>query len=213
MTPKITVAKDGPLLIDGCETLLSPDPNKKFKTRPKMALCRCGNSKALPFCDNSHKACEFKGDKQEGHPQNKRRDYTGKEVTVHYNLGICSHAAYCITGLPQVFDVEKKPWVQPDNASVEEVIDVVRRCPSGALSVTAAEKTISGDGTTEPKMIVIPNGPLVVKGGAELTGQGVSWAEGTTSDHFTLCRCGKSKNRPFCDGTHKEAPFERPDTH
>ncbi len=213
MAPKITVTENGPLLVEGCETLISPDPNKTLETKPKMALCRCGDSKKLPFCDGSHTACGFKGSKEEGHPKDKRRDYTGKDATVHFNLGICAHAAYCITGLPRVFDVEKKPWVQPDNASKEEVIDVVRRCPSGALSVTVDGETFSGDGTSESKMVVVPNGPLVVKGGAELSGQGVEWAEGTSNDHFTLCRCGKSKNRPFCDGAHKEAPFERPDNH
>jgi CDGSH-type Zn-finger protein len=211
MAPKISVAEDGPLLVNGCERLLSPDPNQTLEAKPKMALCRCGVSKDLPYCDGSHKPQGFRGDKEDDRPRDKKRAYTGKETTVHFNLGICAHAAYCVTGLPGVFDVDKRPWVQPDNASAEEILDVVRRCPSGALSATAGNETAWGDGTAEAKMVVIPNGPLVVKGGVPIAGQGVAWAEGASEDHYTLCRCGKSKNKPFCDGTHKKAPFERPD--
>src|SRR5918994_1557149 len=61
------------------------------------------------------------------------RAYTAPGVTVYYDRGRCLHFAECVRGLPQVFDVEKRPWIQPENASVEEVAEVVRRCPSGAL--------------------------------------------------------------------------------
>jgi uncharacterized Fe-S cluster protein YjdI len=61
------------------------------------------------------------------------RAYTAPGVTVYYERGRCLHFAECVRGLPQVFDGHKRPWIQPENASAEEVAEVVRRCPSGAL--------------------------------------------------------------------------------
>ncbi|ARJ50820.1 (4Fe-4S)-binding protein [Staphylococcus lutrae] len=62
------------------------------------------------------------------------KQYTGEKVNVHFEPGRCVHAAECVRGLSDVFDVEKRPWIQPDNAEVTDVIKVVERCPSGALT-------------------------------------------------------------------------------
>jgi uncharacterized Fe-S cluster protein YjdI len=61
------------------------------------------------------------------------RPYTTPGVRVFYDRGRCLHFAECVRGLPEVFDVKKRPWIQPQNASTEQVAEVVRRCPSGAL--------------------------------------------------------------------------------
>ncbi|MEV1044402.1 (4Fe-4S)-binding protein [Streptomyces sp. NPDC049916] len=62
-----------------------------------------------------------------------RRSYEGRSVTVTFEAALCRHAAECVRGLPEVFDTARRPWIQPDAADAGRVVDVVRRCPSGAL--------------------------------------------------------------------------------
>ncbi|WP_086428632.1 (4Fe-4S)-binding protein [Staphylococcus cornubiensis] len=62
------------------------------------------------------------------------KQYTGEKINVYFEPKRCVHATECVRGLGKVFDVDKRPWVQPDNAPVEDVIKVVERCPSGALT-------------------------------------------------------------------------------
>ena len=64
-----------------------------------------------------------------------RRTYSGLDVDVSYDSDVCIHAAECVKGLPSVFDTKAHPWIQPDNASAEDVIAQVARCPSGALQI------------------------------------------------------------------------------
>ncbi len=67
------------------------------------------------------------------------KEYRGAEITVTYDAEICRHAAECVRGLPEVFDVRRRPWIQPDNAEPELVAEVIRRCPSGALQYRFAD--------------------------------------------------------------------------
>ena len=101
--------------------------------------------------------------------------------------------------MPKVFRLGKEPWIEPTELTAEEFIAIVKQCPSGALSYS-----ISGieyrDQDREPAIIVSKNGPYVMTGGPDL--DGANLGEGTSEVHFTLCRCGGSKNKPFCDGTH-----------
>lgn len=62
-----------------------------------------------------------------------RKAYTSNDITVTFDAAICEHSGNCVRGLPAVFDTNQRPWIQPANASAEEVADAVRRCPSGAL--------------------------------------------------------------------------------
>ena len=62
-----------------------------------------------------------------------RKAYRGRSITVTFDAGLCRHAAACVTGLPEVFDIDRRPWIRPDAADAERVAAVVRRCPSGAL--------------------------------------------------------------------------------
>ena len=66
--------------------------------------------------------------------KDKRRNYPGKEITVHDNRKICSHAAECVNNLSSVFKLGSRPWINPDASKMNDIVDVVRRCPSGALS-------------------------------------------------------------------------------
>ncbi|MGH9918562.1 MAG: (4Fe-4S)-binding protein [Nitrososphaerales archaeon] len=64
-----------------------------------------------------------------------RKSYIGKNVTVSFDPEVCEHSGNCVGGLPGVFDTERKPWIEPDSASADEVVAQVRRCPSGALRI------------------------------------------------------------------------------
>ncbi|RCV49376.1 (4Fe-4S)-binding protein [Marinitenerispora sediminis] len=68
-----------------------------------------------------------------------QKAYEGRSVTVTFEAGRCQHAAECVRGLPEVFDTARRPWIQPDGAPVDRVVEVVRRCPSGALRYRLAD--------------------------------------------------------------------------
>ena len=131
--------------------------------------------------------------------EDKRESYLGKKITIHDNRGICAHAGRCTDGLASVFRLKEEPWIHPDAESVDEIIATIQKCPSGALSYSIDDLE-HGDQNGEPSIFIAPNGPYVVSGVPDLvdTIQG----EGASREHFTICRCGGSKNKPFCDGTH-----------
>ncbi len=134
----------------------------------------------------------------------KKHQYDGKNVIVSYDLGRCIHAGECVRGLPHVFDPGRKPWIQPDRADVDELLRVVDRCPTGALQ---AERKDGGDplpAASANSVTVDPNGPLLLRGDLRFTTPG---GEQATDTRLALCRCGASKNKPYCDNSHKEAGF------
>ncbi len=135
----------------------------------------------------------------------KLKDYQGTEITIHDNRGICCHDGSCVKLLPKVFRRHEKPWINPNGAIVEEIIEVVKKCPSGALSYTIESKRYKNL-DTEPMIKVSKNGPLEIKGFILLKDDEKSKPE--SEEHFCLCRCGGSKNKPFCDGSHHENGFE-----
>jgi CDGSH-type Zn-finger protein/uncharacterized Fe-S cluster protein YjdI len=128
-------------------------------------------------------------------------DYKGKRLTIENVDGRCIHSRYCVLNLPNVFvpNVDG-PWIKPDAASAEATIAVIAKCPSGALRYRP-----EGDTPAEAKpgvntIRVWENGPLAVH--AELT-----VGENASSYRATLCRCGDSKNKPYCDHSHEAAKF------
>jgi CDGSH-type Zn-finger protein len=202
--PSIECAPNGPLLVRGLENLVDLRDGRTLDTSEVVALCRCGASANKPFCDGQHAKVGFVDVKQEGRARDGRRDYAGEQITVHDNRGVCSHAAFCTDRLPAVFRHKESPWIAPDEAAVEEVIEIVEACPSGALSYS-----IGGvehrDQENPAGVLVVPSGPYAVQGGAELD---TEWGDGASREHFNLCRCGASKNKPFCDGAHWDSKFD-----
>jgi CDGSH-type Zn-finger protein len=171
------------------------------------ALCRCGGSAKKPFCDGTHRRNGFQDKNLADPSKNKRTAYAGKSVTILDNRAICAHAGFCSDGLKEVFKEEGDPWIDPDGASVAQVIATIERCPSGALSYAIEGKEV-GDRPGSACVTVTRDGPYAVSGGVELAG--VSFGDGASQEHYTLCRCGASKNKPFCDGSHWDAGFKDP---
>lgn len=194
--PRITPLKNGPLRVTGLERVDSVEG--PIACGETAALCRCGHSQKKPFCDGTHAHVGF-SDEKTGDAADRRVDYLGKGITIHDNRSICAHAAFCTNELASVFRYGQKPWIDADGASVEAIVELVHKCPSGAISYSLPDAG-GPDLERPPSVFAAPRGPYVVKGGCEL--EGVSWAQGASQEHFTLCRCGGSKNKPFCDGTH-----------
>jgi CDGSH-type Zn-finger protein/uncharacterized Fe-S cluster protein YjdI len=133
------------------------------------------------------------------------RKYEGAEITVSFDLKRCIHAEECIRGLDQVFDRHSRPWVNPDGAPAEDVAAVVRRCPTGALSFETSGETEEAPTPAPPEFTVLADGPIYVHGAVTLqAGDEV----GVQESRLALCRCGASNNKPLCDNSHSELPFE-----
>ena len=131
------------------------------------------------------------------------KEYATDEIVVEWEPKLCFHSRNCVRSLPQVFDESRRPWVQVDAASADEVETAVARCPSGAL------RTRRFDGRAQPRsseeICASENGPLLVTGGVRvLDAAGNVLYEG---ENAALCRCGGSSNKPFCDGTHRTNGF------
>ena len=201
--PTIEAAENGPLLVKGLEDLQN-SKGEPIATRNVMALCRCGGSNTKPFCDGTHSKNGFTDAKEEGRQPDKVDEYRGKQITIHDNRAICAHAGACTDGLPHVWRMKTEPWIDPDGDGNAEIINTIKQCPSGALSATI-EGEIYQDEDRSPAIQVSQNAPYVVTGGIELID--IEWGAGTSKEHFTLCRCGQSKNKPFCDGSHWSAEF------
>src|SRR5262249_19582658 len=135
----------------------------------------------------------------------KRENYPSGKITIHDNRGICSHAGHCTDGLPSVFKYGSEPWIDAGGGAPDAVMETIRKCPSGALSYSV-DGVEHRDQQREPAITVAKDGPYEVVGGVQLIGQ--SWGEGASTEHYTLCRCGGSKNKPFCDGSHWNIGFK-----
>jgi CDGSH-type Zn-finger protein len=225
--PKILPLPNGPyyLLNDMKPKIVENLQNSKgepLSTVSGVALCRCGASKNKPFCDGTHGTIGFstenKGAENGGSGEekkvikDKRKAYVGKKITVHDNRRICSHAAECVNNLPSVFKLNARPWIDPDAASLEEIINTIRKCPSGALSYSIDGIEHRDQNERRPIVTVSEDGPYLITGGIELIGGDanniIQFGDGASKEHYTLCRCGASNNKPFCDGMHKVINFK-----
>lgn len=205
--PSIEISSDGPLLVKGLETFTN-SKGASLSTKPVTALCRCGKSSSKPFCDGTHSKIGFSGNKLSDGTRNKRINYVGEEITIHDNREICAHAGFCTENLSSVFRMQHEPWIDPDGATTEAIIETINKCPSSALSYSI-EGVEYRDQERVPAITIIKDGPYFVTGGCTLPD--ASLGEGASEEHYTLCRCGGSKNKPFCDGSHWNLEFKDPD--
>jgi uncharacterized Fe-S cluster protein YjdI/CDGSH-type Zn-finger protein len=120
--------------------------------------------------------------------------YTGADIAVSYEAGICLHQAECLRGLPAVFDVERRPWIDVNSAPAAATAEVVTRCPSGALQYhmrggPQEEAQRPTDVQRRSDGVVYIRGDLDIR-----TAQGMRH-----ETRVMLCGCGQSKKEPFCD--------------
>lgn len=138
-----------------------------------------------------------------------KKQYTLGDVTVIWQPALCIHSGICFKNLPEVFKPRERPWIQLEKADKERIIQTVNACPSSAISLKTNPPPLmlSIESTSEEKnkVTVITNGPAKVMGPCVIT-----MADGTIVEKpngVSLCRCGASANKPFCDGSHKSNGF------
>ena len=202
--PSIEPVVNGPYLVKNLKDFRN-SRGAAIETKPVMALCSCGASGNKPFCDGTHQKIGFSSGKDEDRALDRLDTYVGRRITIHDNRGICSRAGYCSGYSPAVFNDEKEPWIEPDADDAEKTARTIEMCPSGALSYTK-DGNLYKDQTREPSVTIEKNGPYCVVGGIELNDPNGSRPE--SKEHYTLCRCGASKNKPFCTGEHRDIDFK-----
>jgi len=209
---KIEVTLDGPYLVlenvplqeeeivaDADSAPLKWKLCKKYKVKEKYKLCRCGHSKDKPFCDGSHLESNFNGTEiAKNIPFDEQADvFVGPELILKDVLKLCTGAGFCHRA-GGIWDLVESPHnTKAKKVAIEEACN----CPSGRLVISDKKTHQVIEPKFEPSISVIP-GPLWVKGGIPIKS-----AKGKTYEirnRVTLCRCGRSKNKPFCDGFHNQ---------
>ncbi len=132
--------------------------------------------------------------------------FSGTALDVEWDERLCIHIAECGNARGELFVGGRQPWCQPDLVPGEEVMEVVRRCPSGALSFTTKEGGAAERAAPRNTVQVSYNGPYFVQG--ELAIEGAPEDMPGIRFRAALCRCGESRNKPFCDNSHEAAGFK-----
>jgi CDGSH-type Zn-finger protein len=220
---KIVVSKDGPYIVSGNVPLaiqvITPNreglswdwkEGKNFGTGQEYNLCRCGRSKTKPFCDGTHTKIRFDGtETATRRPYVRRAEvFEGPTLTLSDAEDLCAFARFCDPG--------GKIWgliEQTDNPEARKlVIREANHCPAGRLVVTDNKTGKELEEKLPPSIGVVEDpalgcsGPLWVRGGITIES-----ADGTPYElrnKVTLCRCGVSINKPFCNGSHASIKFK-----
>jgi CDGSH-type Zn-finger protein/truncated hemoglobin YjbI len=212
----VQAERNGPYLVTNVPRLID-HLGAETRPAPQLALCRCGNSSIKPLCDGSHASSGFRDAKDPKRVPDRRDTYDGQQLTIYDNRGICQHSGLCTDRLATVFRTSTEPFVAASGGRMDDIIRAVRDCPSGALSYaidgTEARGQVDWGGTREPAVEVTKDGPYRIIGGISLTGADGApehRAQGASLEHYALCRCGQSQNKPFCSGMHWYVRFRDP---
>ena len=216
-TARIKVSKNGPYLASGGipvskqtiiadmeGTALQWREDTKYQRQEKCGLCRCGQSKNKPYCDGTHLKIEFDGTEtaDEESYLDKPKEIDGPGVKLVDIEEICASARFChrAGGIWNIIQYSDKPEIK--KTILEEVSD----CPSGRLIIQDRKTRKVIEPELEKSIVAIEDpwagvsGPLAVCGCIPIES-----ADGKTyrvRNRVTLCRCGKSQNKPFCDSSH-----------
>lgn len=220
--PKIKVAKDGPYLVTGepkiTEQFIMPDADgasstyrsgQNYSKSGTVALCRCGHTSTPPYCDGHHAKVGFKGACSAPHTpiQSGAIPFDGDKFTLLDNDHYCSFSRFC-DALGRVWNQISEQTPQGDKIA----LSLAHACPAGRLMIIDKDTGEQIEPEFLPEIAVLEDpaigisGPLYVKGGIEVTDENGKPYE--CRNRQTLCRCGHSSNKPFCDGAHASARFD-----
>jgi CDGSH-type Zn-finger protein len=214
---RIKITKNGPYIVSGQVplerqiiiadsegTATEWQPSKKYEPHDKYALCRCGHSKNKPFCDGTHIEVKFVGTEtadEEIH-FNQPKEITGPALRLTDIEALCASARFChrAGGIWKLVPESSNP--QKKQIAIEEASD----CPSGRLVVVDKETGKIIEPKFRKSLVLIEDpamnvsGPIWVRGGILV--ESANSKAYRVRNRVTLCRCGKSKNKPFCDSSH-----------
>jgi CDGSH-type Zn-finger protein len=217
----ITITEDGPYVVKGSvplarQSIVTDDAgdsvewlqSDEFEPRATYNLCRCGQSNNKPFCDASHARVGFDGTETASRANyvDQARVQHGPTVNMSDVESLCASGRFCDPNGDAWHLVKKE-----GDAAARMTIRQAGLCPSGRLVVWEKETNVAIEPKFEPSVGLIEDpsqgvaGPIWVRGGIPITS-----ADGETYEirnRVTLCRCGASENKPFCDGSHASVGF------
>lgn len=215
---RIKILKNGPYIVTGniplSEKTIVPkgkgyilERKGEFEAKEIYSLCRCGESKNAPYCDNSHQNFEGQETAERSKFEDRADRCEGQEIDM-LDDHRCALARFCHRDTGSAWQLVKK---SDDPDLKEEAIKAAVECPAGRLVVVDKEgNQIEPEYSQEIEVLQDPekdcSGPLAIKGKIE-----VESADGhiyEVRNRLTLCRCGRSKNKPFCDGRHIIGKFK-----
>lgn len=132
--------------------------------------------------------------------------YSGSDIKITYDVNRCIHAANCVDGLPDVFNPNRKPWIDADKAPADAIADVIETCPTGALQYSMKRSERKESAPAHNRISLQKDGPVYMYGDIEVQDH-----EGNTvleDTRFAFCRCGASGNKPACDNSHQKMEFQ-----
>jgi len=214
---KIKIVKNGPYIVSGGvplfeETIITDEAGhtkdlsveKELPSNETYTLCRCGDSRDKPFCDGTHNDTGFDGTETASRKPyvEKAEIYEGPELKLTDAHEFCDHSRFCLRsgGIRNLIDKSDDPLAK------QTAIDEAMICPSGRLVLWDKKTDKPFEKEFEPSIVLIHDdqkkcqGPIWVRGGIPIES-----SDGTIYEprnRVTLCRCGKSENKPYCDGSH-----------
>jgi CDGSH-type Zn-finger protein len=219
--PEIVVVVDGPYRVAGGVRLLRTaivttdlgepirwDEGPDFEAGEPFELCRCGASARQPFCDRVCETNGFDGTEtaDRGPIAARRSSWDGDGVVLYDDQSLCTHAGFCRNRRTSVWGLATEA---SDPEAREEFLAMVHRCPSGRLEAAdAGDPARMSEPAFEHSIGVEPNASYWVRGGIPVVSEDGTPYE--VRNRQTLCRCGRSNNKPFCDGTHRRIGFTDP---
>ncbi len=214
--PKIKVMANGPYRATGAplvrmRPVVSPEGTRvewqrgpTIDSETTVDICRCGQSGRMPFCDGTEERTGFDGTvvADRAPSQQRRREFGGGEGVLTDDRSLCARASFCVNGPVDVWELAEH-ISDPKRRAL--LLGMVSRCPSGRLVYETLPDRRPLEEELRPEIAVVEDGPLWIRGGIPI--EGADGFEYEVRNRVTLCRCGQSGNKPFCDGSHVRVGF------
>lgn len=213
---RVEVGENGPYKVTGAALLrmrkarndagepIDWERREPIDAEAEYWLCRCGGSANKPFCDGTHNGNGFDGTEtaDRGPTAGRRKEYGGEAIVLTDDESLCEHAAFCVAGQASAWKLARRGNAGEDR---ERVLHMVACCPSGRLEAHGPDDGERIEPALPVEVAVVDDGPLWVRGGIPVVAADGHGYE--VRNRVTLCRCGASKNKPLCDGSHSEVGF------
>ena len=216
----IKVIPEGPLRVTGAELCrlgiefdehdrpVAYSEHGDVEHAESYSLCRCGASANKPFCDGTHRSIDWDPAETASRTPSadRRRTVEGKGIAMTDDKGLCWHAGFCARDHGHAWDLVK---TAESSEQVEEVKSMIQACPSSRLQFHEPTGSAPVEPELPQRIAILDDGPLYVQGGIPV--EGADGAKYETLNRVSLCRCGASKNKPYCDSTHTKIGFCDPE--